>query len=247
MLKTAFAVAGIVLGWVHYAHAWDQPAMNLQIDQTNFLLNTGCSATLVDKDHGFLLTANHCIAEQYTIVEREKYDDQGKQTTEKVRVAVPGTVTQLFFQGSHEVSRTLYVFKIIKSDSALDLALVQVQTKLPNSEDTKLSCRAPVRGDVAFAVGNTAGVLYSSVSSGIVASVTRDYRSLGLEGDAGLTQTTTPIGGGNSGGALYNDKGELIGVVVRGYQSIAPFALSVQLSDIRAFAKGVFPAYEECP
>ena len=42
--------------------------------------------------------------------------------------------------------------------------------------------------------------------------------------------------GGSSGGALYNDRGELIGVVVRGAPGIA---LSVPLSDILAFLKDV--------
>ena len=235
MVKTIFAVVGVVLGWVHYAHAWAPAQMNEQIDQTNFLMNNNCSATLIDKDKGILLTANHCIADQYTVIDRETYDDKGVAHTEKVRVSVPGTVSQLVFAGSHEVSRTAYVFKIVKSDAALDLAVVQVAAKLPNTQDAKISCVAPVRGDKAYAVGNTLGVLYATVTDGMVSSVNRDYRALGLDGDAGLTQTTTPIGGGNSGGALYNDRGEIIGVIVRGVQTIAPIALSVQLSDVRAF------------
>jgi S1-C subfamily serine protease len=245
VVKTGLVIIAIIVGWFHYAHAWEQVPMNVQIDQTNFLLNTGCSATLVDKDKGILLTANHCIAEQYTVVEREKYDDKGKQTTEKVRVSVPGTVSQLVFRGPNEVSRTSYVFKIIKSDSDSDLALVQVQAKLPNWQDAKIACMQPARGDAAYAVGNPQG-LYSSVSNGIIASTQRNYRALGLDGDNGLTQSTTPIGGGSSGGALYNDRGEIIGVVVRGYQAIAPVALSVQLSDIQEFVKSVMPDKATC-
>src|ERR1019366_1657421 len=109
------------------ALAWDKAAMNAQIDQTNFLVNNNCSATLIDKDTGLLLTADHCIEGQYQIIEREKFDEKGKVTTEKVRVSVPGTVSQLFFHGTMEVSRVVYYFKIVKSgsmDNGIDLALI---------------------------------------------------------------------------------------------------------------------------
>jgi S1-C subfamily serine protease len=246
MLKTVFAVAGILAGGVYCADAWDQAPMNTQIDQTNFLLNTGCSATLIDKVKGYLLTANHCIRDQYTVIDRETVDDKGHVTTEKVRIAAPGTVSQLFFAGPNEVSRTIYVFKIVKSDSDLDLALVQVTAKLPNVEDARISCAQPVRGDKTYAVGNTLGFLYSTVTEGIVSSVNRSYRLIGVDSDNGMTQTTNAIGGGNSGGSLYNNSGEIIGVVVRGSQAIAPIALSVPLSDIQTFVKDVDPDKVTC-
>ena len=236
MLKTAFAVAGIVLGWVHYAHAWEQKSMNAQIDQTDFLMNNNCSATLIDKDKGYLLTANHCVADQYQIVDQDTYDKAGKVTTTKVRIAIPGTVSQLVFNGPDEVSRTLYVVQVVKSDAATDLALVQVMGKLPNTQAAPIASVPPVRGDKVFAVGNPLVFLYASVSEGIVASTQRNYRMIGIDSDNGFTQTTTSISGGSSGGALYNDRGELIGVVVRGAPGIA---LSVPLSDILAFLKDV--------
>ena len=241
MLKTTLAVIGIVLGWVHYAHAWEQVPMNRQIDQTNFLSNANCSATLVNKDKGYLLTANHCVADQYTIVDRDTYGADGKVTTEKVRVAVPGTVTQLVFNGPDEISRAIYVVKVIKSDATTDLALVQVVSKLPNTQDAPIACEQPVRGDKAYAVGNPLVFLYASVSEGIVASTQRNYRMIGIDSDNGFTQTTTTISGGSSGGALYNDRGQIIGVVVRGSPGIA---LSVPLSDVQAFVKGY--AAEKC-
>ena len=235
MLKTVFAVGGILFGWIHYAHAWPQAQMNAQIDQTDFLMNDNCSATLIDKASGYLLTANHCIAAQYKIVDQDTYDKDGKVTTTKVRVAIPGTVSQLVFAGPDEVSRTVYVVKIIKSNADTDLALVQVVGKLPNIQDAPIACTAPVRGDKAFAVGNPLVFLYASVTDGIVASVNRNYRMIGIDSDNGFTQTTTPIQGGSSGGALYNDRGEVIGVVVRGAPGVA---LSVSFSDVQAFVKG---------
>lgn len=229
LLSTCLAVSASAAGW---------PGMNQQIDQTNFLVNDNCSATLIDAKQGYLITANHCIRDQFTVVEREKIDDNGKVTTEKVRVAKPGTVSQLYFKDSDEVQRNSYVFKIKSNDADLDLALIQVQTKLANKDNAKIACADVQRGDDAFAVGNPRGVLYASVSQGIIASTDRNYRMLGSDdsnADNGLTQSTTPVGGGSSGGALYNSAGEFIGVVVRGYQTVAPIALSVPLRDVKKF------------
>lgn len=216
------------------ALAWDQTAMNKQIDATSFLLNSGCSATLIAPDR--LLTAAHCVAEQYSVVTRQKFDKDGKVTEEKVRISVPGTVSQIYYKGPNETHRVEYIFKTEKSDDKVDLAVVKLLSPVDNPV-AKVSCTAPVRGDKVYAVGNSLGILYATVSEGIVSNTHRSYLSLGLEGfdDKGLTQTTAPIGGGNSGGALYNDKGEIIGVNVRGYQNISPVAFAVELNDVRAF------------
>lgn len=216
---------------------WAPAAMNKQIDQTNFLVNDGCSATLIDAENGYLLTANHCITGQFRIVERQRVDSDGTVHTEKVRVAKPGTVSQLFFKGPDETQRNVYTFQVVLNDSNLDLALIKTKAKLPNTQNAPIACDVPRRGETAYAVGNTMAVLYATVSKGIVASVNRNYRMIGVDdqGDNGLLQSTTPIAGGNSGGALYNDRGEIIGVNVRGYQQVAPIALSVPLWDVKKF------------
>ena len=225
------------------ALAWSIPAMNTQIDQTNFLVNNGCSGTLIDKDNGYILTANHCIRDQYEVVEHDKIADDGKVTKEKIRVARPGTVSQILFSGPSEIQRNSYVFKIRATDSALDLALLAVQTKL-NGEASLFACDDLRRGDVVFAVGNSFGVLYSTVTIGIVSSLQRSYRDLNLAGELGdltdngehgLVQHSSPIAPGNSGGALYDDGGTLVGVNVRGQPG--GFGFSVPLSDIKKFLK----------
>ena len=217
---------------------WSISDMNRQIDQTNFLVNDNCSATLIDAKHGLLLTANHCVADQFRTIEREKIDDKGVIKKEQVRVSVPGTVSQLGFNGPDEIQRSTYVFKVKANDKDTDLALIQTQAKLPNVLSAPISCHDVQRGEGAYAVGNTRAILYATVSKGIISSVNRSYRTIGEDGDNadnGLVQSTTPIAGGNSGGSLYNESGEIVGVVVRGYQQVAPLGLSVPLSDIKKF------------
>lgn len=225
---------------------WDLTAMNQQIDQTNFVVNGICSGTLIDKDNGLFLTANHCIDEQFQTIEKEvpDKDNQGAVKKIKIKISVPGKVSQLTFDGPKPVAENSAVFKVKAHDPDHDLALVQSESKLPNTMSAPLACKEPVRGETVYAVGNPFVVLYSSVTKGIIASVQRDYRMIGIDqtgydgdnqpGENGLIQHTAPIAGGNSGGALYNENGELIGVNVRG-SAVGSISLAVPLDDIRKF------------
>lgn len=225
--------------------------LNAQIDATNFLVNKGCSGTLIDAKARLILTANHCVMDQFEDVTREEVDKDGKVKKITVRISRPGTVSQIKFAGPNEVERTSYVYRVQAHDPDHDLALIQVVTKLPQVIQARISCREPQRLDVDYAVGNPFGILYSTATQGIVASTARDYRLLGIDGtgddplmqpgDNGLIQSTAPIEGGNSGGALYSADGELIGVNVRGSPINETVAFAVPLDDILKFLKDNAP------
>jgi len=105
-------------------------------------------------------------------------------------------------------NRTL-VGKVIGSDAPADLAVVKVEaTGLPvlplgNSDAVRV-------GDVALAVGNPLGV-GQTVTAGIISA---KGRATGLSNGSyeDFLQTDAPINQGNSGGALVNTNGELIGI-----------------------------------
>ncbi len=225
------------------AFAWDIKDMNDVVDQTNFLVNKGCSGTLIDKSEGFILTAAHCIDTQYDTVESEEIDkDTGKVTKIKVRVVRPGTVSQKTFSGPNQITQTDYIYKIVDSSLALDLALLKVEAKLSHTREADLACTDVVRGDEVTAVGNSYAVLYSSVTKGTVSSLQRNYRDLRIAGqlgdltdpgEHGLVQHSAVIAPGNSGGALFNADGKLVGVNIRGAQT--GFAFAVPLEDIKRF------------
>lgn len=242
MKKYLTALATVLALSAPAAADWSITKMNTTIEQTNFLVNSGCSGTLLNYMKGVVLTAYHCVDNQYETVTREKIGPDGKVTEEKVRVAKPGTVTQKTFSGPNEVQQTSYVFKLVDVDRKNDLALLKIQTPVSQRVPVEIACKSPERGEKVYAVGNSFAVLYSSVSTGIVASVQRNYRDLRIAGDLGdttddgehgLTQHTAVIAPGNSGGALFNDKGELIGVNVRGIPG--GFAFAVPLADIQSF------------
>jgi Do/DeqQ family serine protease len=99
--------------------------------------------------------------------------------------------------------------KVVGTDKPSDLALLKVEASglhalaLGNSDAVQV-------GDVVLAVGNPLGV-GQTVTMGIVSA---KGRSTGT-GDGGyedFLQTDAPINHGNSGGALVNTKGELVGI-----------------------------------
>ncbi len=114
---------------------------------------------------------------------------------------------------------TEYKGRIIGLDETTDLALVKVEAKnLPaitigNSDALKI-------GEWVLAVGNPFN-LTSTVTAGIVSA---KARTLGANGVESFIQTDAAINAGNSGGALVNDRGELVGINAMLYSQTGSYA-----------------------
>ena len=65
-------------------------------------------------------------------------------------------------------------------------------------------------GDTVYAEGNPMGYLLGTMTSGIVSALGRDNEV--DSGGLGMIQTDVPLNPGNSGGALVNDRGEVVGI-----------------------------------
>ncbi|MBE2896217.1 outer membrane-stress sensor serine endopeptidase DegS [Pasteurellaceae bacterium HPA106] len=97
---------------------------------------------------------------------------------------------------------------LIGSDSLTDLAVLKIEAdNLPTIPQNDK--RQPHVGDVALAIGNPYN-LGQSVSQGIISALGRS--ALGEIGRQNFIQTDASINRGNSGGALINTAGELVGI-----------------------------------
>ena len=97
---------------------------------------------------------------------------------------------------------------IIGTDPATDLALLKIDiTGLQASTITTQANSRP--GDIVLAIGNPHG-LGTSVSMGIISGLERNQ--IGLNTYENFIQIDAPINKGNSGGALINTQGHLIGI-----------------------------------
>jgi serine protease Do len=131
---------------------------------------------------GFIVTNNHVVTGQ---------DQQ----------AVVDKITVTFADG------TEYEAKLVGRDQPSDLALLKIEPKGP-IPFVRFGDSSKVRvGDWAIAIGNPFG-LGSSVTAGIVSAL---HRPVGPGFDFYI-QTDASINRGNSGGPLFNNKGDVIGI-----------------------------------
>jgi S1-C subfamily serine protease len=104
--------------------------------------------------------------------------------------------------------------KIVGRDPKTDLAVIKVSVTNPTVIQLGKSGSLAV-GDEVIAIGSPLG-LSSSVTSGIVSAVNRPLQAAGEGGDPPVTydaiQTDAAINHGNSGGALLDDTGALVGI-----------------------------------
>ncbi|MBQ1329041.1 MAG: trypsin-like peptidase domain-containing protein [Mogibacterium sp.] len=118
-------------------------------------------------------------------------------------------------QGANKVEVTLhngesYPARIVGSDPTNDIAVIKIDAKDLTTATIGDSSTVDV-GDLAVAIGNPLGQLGGTATTGIISALDR---TLDVEGTTlTLLQTDAAINGGNSGGGLFNSKGELIGIV----------------------------------
>ncbi len=119
--------------------------------------------------------------------------------------------------GATEISVILntgeeFTAKLVGSDEKTDLAVLKIDPGSTKLTAATLNSSADVKvGELAVAIGNPMGQEFSgSVTAGIVSAVNRtmtlDNRTYNL------IQTDAAINSGNSGGALINQYGEVIGI-----------------------------------
>lgn len=127
--------------------------------------------------------------------------------------------------------------KIIGLDPELDLAVLKIDaTNLPTigwGDSSKLRV-----AEWVLAIGNPFGVFSQTVTLGIVSATSRNVEGLSYED---FIQTDAAINRGNSGGALINARGELVGInsaiysETGGYQGIGlaiPSNLARRMMDV---------------
>lgn len=117
--------------------------------------------------------------------------------------------------GADEIEVTLndnriFQATLVGADASTDLALIKIEgdefpvIPMGNSEDLKV-------GEWVLAVGNPFN-LTSTVTAGVVSAKARKIGIYGKESIESFIQTDAAINMGNSGGALVNVSGELVGI-----------------------------------
>ena len=137
------------------------------------------------------------------------YDGNGSVVTNAHVVLGSDTVEIQLADGTRATG------KVVGSDPAVDIALVQIEGNLNFRKATFATLDTIRVGQLAVAIGSPFG-LEQSVTAGIVSAVNRAVPTLNVENGARtvleMIQTDAPINPGNSGGALVDRQGRVVGM-----------------------------------
>ena len=158
--------------------------------QTQSTTAQASGSGIIISEDGYILTNNHIVS--------TSSDSSFYEVSEATKV----TVT--LFNDDTE-----YEAKIIGTDEQTDLAVIKIdktgltKAEFADSDNIKV-------GEFAMAVGNPLG-LESTITCGVISAVNREVTD--SDGKTyTLIQTDAAINAGNSGGALVNSQGQVIGI-----------------------------------
>lgn len=126
---------------------------------------------------------------------------------------------------------TTYKGTVIGVDKKTDLAVVKIDAKGLTPAEFGSSSEL-VEGEKAVAIGNPGGVSYAgSISQGVISGLNRNLRAATDGYTMNFIQTDAAISPGNSGGALVNEFGQVVGInsqklAESGYEGIG-FAIPI--------------------
>ena len=153
---------------------------------------TASGSGIIISEDGYILTNNHVVS------------SSSSDSNSYYQISEATKVTVTLFNDETE-----YEAKIVGQDKQTDLAVIKIEktgltkAEFADSDDVKV-------GEFAMAVGNPVNMT-STVTTGIVSAVNRK-----ITDSDGKTytciQTDAAINSGNSGGALVNAQGKVIGI-----------------------------------
>ena len=151
---------------------------------------TASGSGIIISEDGYILTNNHIVATSSS----ESYYEVSEATK----------LTVTLFNDETE-----YEAKIVGTDEQTDLAVIKIEktglskAEFADSDNIKV-------GEFAMAVGSPLG-MQSSITCGVISAINREVTD--SEGKKyNLIQTDAAINSGNSGGALVNSEGKVIGI-----------------------------------
>ena len=151
------------------------------------------------------------------IVSIRAYQNGGGATGTGVIMTADGYIITNYhvIQGSYEVEVLLsddsvHKALLVGGDQTNDLAVLKIDAADLTPAEFGDSDLLQV-GDLALAIGNPLGEeLRGTMTDGIISAISRDVN---VDGNTmTLIQTTAALNSGNSGGALLNDRGQVVGI-----------------------------------
>ena len=195
-LVTQAASAGAMSASDIYAAACQQVVgITTELTYQNFFGQTSSQAV---SGSGFIITEDGYILTNYHVI---SYAAQGNYA-----------ITVMTYDG------TSYTAKIVGVDSSNDIAVLKIDatelTPVTFGDSDEMSV-----GDTVYAVGNPLGELQFTMTTGHVSALDRTITTDEGSVPMNMFQIDAAVNSGNSGGPVYNDAGQVIGIVTAKYSS----------------------------
>ena len=195
-LVTQAASAGAMSASDIYAAACQQVVgITTELTYQNFFGQTSSQAV---SGSGFIITEDGYILTNYHVI---SYAAQGNYA-----------ITVMTYDG------TSYTAKIVGVDASNDIAVLKIDatelTPVTFGDSDEMSV-----GDTVYAVGNPLGELQFTMTTGHVSALDRTITTDEGSVPINMFQIDAAVNSGNSGGPVYNDAGQVIGIVTAKYSS----------------------------
>lgn len=185
-----------------------------EITYTNFF---GMRSSSAVSGTGFVISTDGYLITNYHVIEAAYLNHS--------------SISAVFHDGSS------YAAKLVGADSEGDIAVLKIEAEacvpapLGDSSDILV-------GDEVFAVGNPLGELSFTMTSGRVSALDRSISTDNNSVPINMFQIDAPVNSGNSGGPLYNARGEVIGVITAKYSSssIEGIGFAIPINQVQSVA-----------
>lgn len=166
--------------------------LNEIVKNTNLHVNDNCAGTLISIEKGIILTNFHCINDRVSLI--------------NPKITEPISIKQ--YENDKKIVEV--VARIVAYDTINDIAVLKVtEGELKSEFASRISDEQVLPGEKVWIVGNPLA-LYNSVGIGVISKLNVVVPD--VFGPTIMTQIHGSIYPGNSGGAAYNEFGEIVGI-----------------------------------
>jgi tetratricopeptide (TPR) repeat protein len=187
------------------------------------------SGWVIDKGRRLMITNQHVVSnlDQVYVIFPEYHEEDVVRDTDH------------YLRQSSRIAA-----KVILSDPARDLAVIQLESLPEGIEALPLASRSPRAGERLHSLGNPEGEMWLYTEGRVrgvrVKTFYNDDGNLGtIRRHCKVVETQSPTNHGDSGGPVVNDRGEIVGVVQGGKLNANLLHYFIDVSEVRAFIKQV--------
>jgi S1-C subfamily serine protease len=186
-----------VVAFAAPAFSWDYVLMDARINNDVYTIvsKTGLCTAFDSPVNPYIVTAAHCVTD-----ENDEFN-----------------AIQDYVNANGTSYRTVSHAVVERIDRDNDVAILKLDIRPATHVNNVTFAYKVTRGEPVYAAGTPFG-LRNTLTQGILANAFADLTKVFAKNAKQVYQIDAMIGPGNSGGPVYNDKGEIIGLVSAGME-----------------------------